>query len=63
MSLRDEMHSLAQGIIGSYEARVHEVADIRTAAQSQLREIAKPRHAAAQQLHRDLDRLLARGRR
>lgn len=54
MPTREEMNSLAQEIISSYEARVEGVAQMRKASQEQLRELDQAHNAMAQQLRADL---------
>jgi len=61
MSMREEMRSLAQEIIGSYEARAagiaslrQEVSSQRQATQAQLYELHRSHQTMARKLHADL---------
>lgn len=66
MPTREEMRSLGQEIIGSYEARVvgiatlrEEVASQRQAAQAQLHELHRAHQAMARKLRADLAKSVA----
>ncbi|MDO8635967.1 MAG: hypothetical protein Q7R34_06945 [Dehalococcoidia bacterium] len=56
MPTREEMHSLTQGIISSYEARLVDVASIREATQDRLRELDMAHQAMARQQRTDLSK-------
>lgn len=56
MPTREEMHSLAQEITGSYEARTAGVAQIRRATQAQLRESHSAHQAMSRQQRADLSK-------
>jgi predicted nucleic acid-binding Zn-ribbon protein len=54
MTMREEMRSLGQEIIGSYETRAAGIATLRQAARDQLQEFHKAHQAMARKQRADL---------
>lgn len=54
MTIKEEIETLAQGIMGSYEARTQAVAHLREATQGEIRELGEGRQAMTRQLRSGL---------